>query len=101
MIYEPDVWVLLEIEGEKTPRHRRVLAGWYGGFSTGDSWRLSSAVNKIVFGETVYDFQNESGSTYVCAMDSEKLNMVTTSIYNDLKKIYEHVEIVNLGKDEN
>lgn len=42
--YRPDRWVLVRIESEQYGVYYRFLAGWYGGFARGDSWKLSSGI---------------------------------------------------------
>ena len=43
--YKPDKWVVLEVT---TPdgTYKKILSSWYGGFADGDSWRLSSNIDK-------------------------------------------------------
>lgn len=46
--------------------HYRVLASWYGGYTTSDSWRMSSGITSILETENDYEITNESGSVYYC-----------------------------------
>ena len=59
--YTPDAWVVLEFEysGEVI---RKVFAGWYGGYTTGDSWKLSSGITKVEYEGDIILFHNYSGS---------------------------------------
>lgn len=42
MTYTPDNWVVIKFGGSDP--HYRVLAGWSGGYTTGDSWRMNSGI---------------------------------------------------------
>lgn len=62
--YTPDNWVIIKFKG-KDP-HYRVLAGWLGGYLTGDSWRMNSGITKVVKDDDYWLFVGSSGSTYAC-----------------------------------
>jgi hypothetical protein len=62
----PDRWVVVELSlnGESI---KKVLAGWYGGYLNGDSWKLSSEITKVIVeGDNIFHFDNASGSRYTC-----------------------------------
>lgn len=62
----PDRWVVVELSlnGESS---KKVLAGWYGGYLNGDSWRLSSGITKVTAeGDNIFHFDNASGNRYTC-----------------------------------
>ncbi len=82
--YTPDRWVILEI---KTPAEcvYKILAGWRGGFASGDSWRLSSGIVDIDTWESGYAFVNESGSKYVCFTENEGMTMYMSEIYQQFE----------------
>ena len=71
--YYPDRWVIIEIDynGDVI---RKVLAGWYGGFASGDSWKLSSGITDIKLEGDVYAFTNESGSIYYCHKNNNSMS---------------------------
>ena len=71
--YIPDNWVLVDLT---TPSAviRKVFAGWYGGYTSGDSWKLSSEVVKVTDNLTHYEFLNISGSVYKCYKSNERLS---------------------------
>ena len=63
--YVPDRWVLMEIPGSTGPTYH-VFCGWAGGYLDGDSWRRSTAIEKIVVDENDNRVAlNASGSEYV------------------------------------
>ena len=61
--YTPDSWVVLEFT---TPHEtiRKVFAGWYGGFTQGDSWKLNSGIVESRQVDNYMEFDGYSGSTY-------------------------------------
>ena len=78
-IYTPDAWVVIDIT---TPTYsvRKILAGWYGGYGGGDSWKLSSGVTAVNEFPDRYEFINESGSIYVCYKTIQRLTGLTGSM---------------------
>lgn len=81
--YTPDSWVVVEL-GAPATRHRRVLAGWSGGFAGSDSWRLSSGITSVEEDGEVLKIVNESGSVYYCHKSSQKLTNLTAGIFENL-----------------
>lgn len=79
--YVPDKWVVVEITNGTT-KLRKVLAGWYGGYTGSDSWKLSSDINTITEFDDRYEFQNESGSTYICYKTRYGMTGLTASLYD-------------------
>lgn len=79
MSYKPDNWVLLKFQNESFTRFK-ILAGWYGGYLHGDSWKLSSRVERLEEDEHSYTAINGSGSVYVLNKQSERLSGYTASI---------------------
>ena len=78
--YTPDAWVVLEISSDDTEPIRKVLAGWYGGYANGDSWKLSSGVTNTTEYPDRYEFLNATGSLYVCYKQSQRLSGLTGSV---------------------
>jgi len=83
--YTPDNWVLVEITSPEGI-NKKVLAGWGGGYLTGDSWKLSSGVTKIVDVGEAYEIHNHSGSVYICRKSSERMSGYLASIFHSLEK---------------
>ena len=77
--YTPDSWVLVELE-RGSEKITKVLAGWYGGYTWGDSWKLSSGVEKVEKEGNVYKFTNYSGSVYICHEGAERLSGMTSGV---------------------
>jgi len=78
-IYNPDKWEVIQI-GD----HRKVLAGWSGGYLDGDSWKLSSAIKETEETEDMYIFNNHSGSTYKCHKKARGFTVLSGSIYEEI-----------------
>lgn len=85
-MYTPDNWVVLFING-KTP-HYRVLAGWSGGYTTGDSWRMNSGITSVSETDTSYLFKGSSGSIYNCRKSAYGLRMNNSHVVSQYEKEY-------------
>ena len=80
--YVPDCWVVLEL-GNASQTIRKVFAGWYGGFTQGDSWKLSSGIVEAQEFDNRWEFKNHSGSLYVCYKAANRMSGYMTGIYNN------------------
>ena len=83
-MYTPDAWVVVSINhnGEAI---RKVLAGWYGGYARGDSWKLNSGIEKTVETDEYYDFHGYSGSVYRCYKNCERMTGLMSMIYSSIE----------------
>lgn len=98
MSYKPDNWVIIKVNGDNP--HYRVLAGWSGGYTTGDSWRMNSGVLSVSTEEDYYLFKGSSGSTYKCHKDSYGLRINNQYVWNSLKDKYkDKVELMDEDTD--
>lgn len=77
--YFPDNWVIIKIKGDDP--HYRVLGGWSGGYTTGDSWRMNSGITKVEFENDQYIFHGSSGSKYICHKDTYGLRMNNAHVW--------------------
>lgn len=82
--YTPDSWAILRMV---TPEETiyKVLAGWYGSFATGDSWKVSSGITDVIIhnnleGVHYYELPQYSGSTYICLKNSEHMSGIMASM---------------------
>lgn len=78
--YTPDRWVVITFDTDGVSIDK-VLAGWYGGYVSGDSWKLSSGVSKVTEFSDRYEFDNVSGSVYVCYKCCMGFSAYTRSTY--------------------
>lgn len=83
--YYPDAWVIIKVCSEHGTYYK-VLAGWYGGYANGDSWKINSGITKVVKTGNVYAFSGYSGSTYFCTEKDEGLTGLTAAIFDTYQK---------------
>lgn len=57
--YHPDRWVILDMGN-----HKRIFASWFGGYTSGDAWKLSSGIEGITEEGDDYVLPQSSGSVY-------------------------------------
>lgn len=80
--YTPDRWVLLEFTNQETGESiTKVFGGWVGGYTQGDSWKLSSGVVGTEDRDDYWEFTNHSGSVYRCYKHAQGMSGYMTSIY--------------------
>lgn len=97
-MYQPDNWVILKITGDDP--HYKVLGGWSGGYTSGDSWRMNSGITRVEETETSFKFYGYSGSIYECQKRSYGLRMNNVHIYKQLKDMYgDNVELMDENTD--
>lgn len=80
--YNPDKWVIV---GDGT--NFKVLGAWSGGYLDGDSWRLSSGLQRVEEDGDYYLMHNYSGSVYKCHRETEGVNMASSGILSKIKKL--------------
>ena len=98
--YTPDNWVIIKLKGEDP--HYRVLAGWSGGYTTGDSWRMNSGIIKVEEDEAFYYFYGSSGSRYRCCKESYRLRINNAHIWDRLQELHgDKVELMPEDTDWN
>lgn len=93
-MYTPDSWVILEINDIHKP-HYRVLAGWSGGYISGDSWRLNSGIVRHEFDGNYWYFYGSSGSCYKCHKNANCMRNIMVGVYKKLIDKYGE-EVVQL-----
>lgn len=98
MVYTPDNWVVVRFKGDDP--HYRILAGWSGGYTTGDSWRMNSGITKVEETDDHFLFYGSSGSCYKCHHASYCLRMNNAHIWNQLKDLHgDKVELMDENTD--
>jgi hypothetical protein len=83
--YHPDAWVIIKITSDSGTFYK-VLAGWYGGYANGDSWKINSGITKVDKVDGVYQFSGYSGSSYFCHEDIERLTGLTAGVLASYQK---------------
>ena len=84
--YTPDTWCILLFDSPAYGKIHKVFGGWYGGFSHGDSWKLSSGMKDLVDEGGFYSSLQESGSAYYLYKELEKISAYQMSILQDWQK---------------
>jgi hypothetical protein len=84
MMYNPDNWVVIKINGDDP--HYRVLGGWSGSYTTGDSWRMNSGITSATEDDVNFNFYGASGSCYTCKKESYTLRMNNAGVWDNMKK---------------
>jgi len=82
MTYTPDNWVII-----KFPDHYRILAGWSGGYATGDSWRMNSGITEYTQDGDYHCFKGSSGSVYMCHKNSYCLRKNNAYMWEELQRL--------------
>ena len=90
--YEPDTWVILLFDSPDYGKFHKVFAGWYGGLSQGDSWKLSSGIKTFVNEGKFYSSLQESGSTYNLYKQAEKLSGYQHGLLNVWREQLDEVQ---------
>lgn len=101
-IYTPDNWVVLKIKPSKGSHpFYKVLAGWRGGYTQGDSWRMNSGITRVEQpGDGWILFYGASGSCYECHENHYGLTMANSGVYNKLKEQEQFEEQVILMPED-
>lgn len=84
----PDAWTILKFSGDGVvggPMYK-VLAGWYGGYTGSDSWRLNSGISRVEESNECYFFHGHSGSVYQCYKNIERMTGLMSSKFEFWRK---------------
>ena len=81
MIYTPDSWVILKLHN-MSEVHYRVVAGWHGGYTQGNSWKMNSGITKYTIKDKLISFDGYSGSCYNCYINSERMSGYMAMVYD-------------------
>jgi hypothetical protein len=84
-MYVPDKWVRVIITPKDGEPIDKILAGWFGGYLSGDSCQLNSGIkSEEDFGD-YYEFTGYSGSVYKCYKGSEGLTTMMVAFFDSMK----------------
>jgi len=96
----PDNWVVLKIKSEKYGVVYKILAGWSGGYTTGDSWRMNSGITNVRDEGDRFIFEGYSGSEYSCGKGSYCLRMNNAGVWTQLQEKHgDKVEMMDEDTD--
>ena len=82
--YYPDKWVLIKVTVRDNFPYYRVFGTWFGGYVTGDHWRLNSGVVLIKSISDGYGFYGGSGSIYYCHNNRYGCSGYTQGVLDDI-----------------
>lgn len=95
--YNPDTWAVVEI----TSRNKtvcRVFAGWYGGYTAGDSWQLNSGIAEALRHGDTLEFVGNSGSRYFCNIHTCKLSLYQQSVLESWKQDGYTIKVLSIDE---
>ena len=83
MHYYPDKWAIVKVTNSKGEVAHKILASWLGGFTSSDSWKLSSGNTHVakMLENGFIEFPQYSGSTYVVNPEAYGLSQYTYLTY--------------------
>lgn len=84
MSYTPDRWVVIKLTNKEGKIHYRVFGTWYGGYTSGSSWRMNSGINKAADDVGYYRFYGSSGSVYECKKGNYGTSGYSSAVLHDL-----------------
>jgi hypothetical protein len=84
--YNPDNWIIIELIMNQKIIHK-VLAGWSGGYLSGDSWKLNSGITRITEDDNYWYIGGYSGSVYKCHKESETIRMNISGTLEHFRKL--------------
>lgn len=95
--YNPNSWVVIRVtpHDETIKPHYRVFAGWHGGYTYGESWKLNSGITELTMGDDYYKFQGSSGSIYNCHKDCYRMSMYMTNVLNSFGTTDATIEVLD------
>lgn len=98
-MYEPDKWVVLRINAGEVGIIYKILAGWSGGYTDGEKWKINSGICKIEVEGNYFLFTGHSGSVYKCHKNSYGTNTISSGILSGLLNSYETRNLVTLVEE--
>ena len=89
--YTPDNWIIVELTSDDESI-QKVIGGWSGGYLDGDSWRISSVVEKIEVDGDFVLITNYSGSLYKCHKSRQGTSIAMMPVLSQLEEASENDE---------
>lgn len=80
----PDNWVVIKFKGDDP--HYRILAGWSGGYTGSDTWRLNSGIYECEETDSSFLFYGSSGSCYDCHKTSYGMRKNNAHVWAQLQE---------------
>lgn len=99
--YVPDRWVMLKISSKDTSVVYKILAGWSGSFTYGQSYKLNSGCTRVRREGHYFIFDGYSGSTYRCHSDAYGFTSYMAEILEQIRQRIKEVDGITEVMDEN
>lgn len=64
--YTPNYWQIVKITSLEGKVIHKVFASWSEGYTYGDSWKLNSGIEEVIYENDYVMFKGYSGSIYKC-----------------------------------
>lgn len=94
-MYRPDNWVVIKITDKENVTYK-LLVGWLGSYTTGDSWRINSGITKFEDAGSYYVAHGHSGSSYALIKGRYGLQNNNVHIYEQLcNKFPNQIELLD------
>lgn len=90
--YCPGSWAIISIDQEDGTKLYKVAAGWSGSYLEGASWKVSSGITRVSETSQAYEFDNYSGSRYICSKGRYGLHWYAASIIEGYCKEAESIK---------
>jgi hypothetical protein len=97
--YFADRWVVLEIDSGKSVI-RKLFAGFYGGYSGGDSWQINSGITAVRIKDGIYQFEGLSGSIYNCTKNGHGMSGLQQNILAGWRATLPDVKIKEIDLED-
>lgn len=88
--YTPDCWEVIILKSTEFGDVEKVFAGWYGGWTGSDSWKLNSGIKSYKVDGDFIEFTGDSGSVYRCHKNLRKMSGYMTSVYRNFQETISH-----------
>jgi hypothetical protein len=82
--YYPDCWVIIKIQENNAEPLYKLFAQWYGGYASGDCWKINSGIESITLMGDCYCIAGSSGSVYCCTKHCYRLSNYGSSVLNNM-----------------
>ncbi len=88
--YNPTRWAILSFDMDDGTKLYKIIGSWYGGYTGGDSWKISSGITNVDVLEDHFSVTNHSGSIYKFGKTGYGMSNYTASVvYSYLTKMNE------------
>lgn len=91
--YTPNYWQVVRITSTEGKVLYKVFAIWVGGYVEGDSWKLNSGIEEVVYKDDCVLFTGYSGSIYKC-LNKDHVYRTTAYTYSVLESMIKKADLI-------